>query len=109
MPPLPRPRTSRRMPSTTLWSGNYIELADPYQNNSLGVIERYAEEAAATEWLKAYLNVLQGKGPRFTFDSEVQSRLHIIGLVRVAESGHLVPRNRIFERVFDEGWVHPRS
>ena len=53
--------------------------------------------------------MLQGKGPRFTFDSEVQSRLQIIGLVRVAESGHLVPRNRIFERVFDEGWVHRRS
>ncbi len=58
--------------------------------------------------LQIYKDILAGKKVAHDNQSDVQNRLKLSGLVRV-DHDNLVPRNRIYETVFNRHWIREHS
>jgi formylglycine-generating enzyme required for sulfatase activity len=58
--------------------------------------------------LSLYKKVLGGEDVNFDDQSPTQSRLKLAGVVKT-EKNHLIPRNRIYQNIFDAEWINRNS
>jgi tetratricopeptide (TPR) repeat protein len=80
------------------------------QDDHLNFIQNYLldDTANVRKTLRTYRQVLQGKNVVENEQSSVQSRLKLAGVVR-GENKRLIPRNRIYENVFNVSWVREHT
>jgi len=81
--------------------------ADRKDDNLIFVRNRLVGKGAMTRRILAlYRQVRRGELVKDEPTSAIQNELKLTGLVKVGESGSLIVRNRIYERVFGDSWIN---